>query len=296
MTTNCLRRGQPSVRGQVLLASILFLLLAAGRCLSQQSGGTTQNPSSTPGTAGGEDLSSQSNNPSAPLKQVQFQAWYNPAYLRTQGEGNLALIRPVLPSDAHGSFPSTISRPTIPVVSSPNGRSGLGDLNFVSVVFPFPKSQHFRAGVGLTFTLPTATSSVLGQGKWQLGPAAIVIYTGIQHFVIGALMQNPISFAGESHRSDINALTVQPLLVETFKNGYFIRSDGILAFDWERSGAGTIPVNLGIGKVFKIGSHPINAYVQPEWNVHYQTYHGAAPTPKFTLRLSVTLLYPEHKQ
>ncbi|MCJ1334591.1 hypothetical protein MMC10_011303 [Thelotrema lepadinum] len=266
-----------------------------GRGLGQQSSGAAQPANSTNASGGGEDLSSASNNPSSPLRQLQFQEWYNPAYLDRQGQGNLFLIRPVLPTEPHGWFPATIFRPTIPVVSSPDGRSGLGDLNLVEALFPFPKAQHFRMGVGPTFTLPTATSSVLGQGKWQLGPASIIIYTGVPHLVIGALILNPISFAGESHRSDVNALTVQPLLVETFKKGYFIRTDGILAFDWERSGAGTIPVNLGVGKVLKIGSRPINAYVQPEWNVHYQTYPGAAPTPRFTLRLSVTLLYPEQK-
>jgi hypothetical protein len=293
MTNNRLRKGQPSVRSQILLGC-LFLLSAAVPGFSQESGEETQSPSSMNATAGGDDLSSQSNNPSAPLKQLQFQNWYNPAYFRTQDEGNLFLIRPILPTDPHGWFPATIFRPTIPVVSSPTGRSGLGDLNFVWAIFPFPKSQHLRVGVGPTFTLPTATSSLLGQGKWQLGPAAIVIYTGIQHFVIGALFQNPISFAGESHRPNVNALTLQPIIVATLKHGYFIRTDGILAFNWERSGASTIPVNLGFGKVFKLGSRPVNAYIQPEWNVHYQTYPGAAPTPKFTLRLSVTLLYPQH--
>ena len=289
------RNVQLSPRCRAVCGSLVLSLLA-GRGLSQQPGGAAQPAKPPNGASGGEDLSSQSNNPAAPLKELQFQTWYNPAYFGTQGEGNLFLIRPVIPSKPNGWFPASISRPTIPIVSSPDGRSGLGDLNFVSVVFPFPTSQHFRLGLGPTLTLPTATSSVLGQGKWELGPAAIAIYTGVQHFVFGALILDPISFAGESHRPDVDTLTVQPLLVETFKRGYFIRTDGILAFDFERSGAGTIPVNLGFGKVLKIGSRPINAYVQPEWNVHYQTYPGAAPTPKFTLRLSVTLLYPEQKR
>jgi hypothetical protein len=272
-----------------------FSLIGAQVVFGQQSDNA---PSTDAGqavpTEGGDDLASKANDPSSPLKQLQFQDGYNPAYLGTQGEGNAFLIRPVLPAQALGWFPSTITRPTIPVVSLPNGRSGLGDLSIVSLLFPFNGPSHAKIGIGPVLTLPTATSSLLGQGKWQMGPASIVIYTGIRSLVIGVLVQNPISFAGESRRPDVNEMTLQPLIVKTLRGGYFVRTDGILTFDWKRGGATTIPVNLAFGKVLKIGSRPVSAYIQPEWTVHHPTFPGSV-TPKFTIRLSFTLLYPERE-
>jgi hypothetical protein len=79
-----------------------------------------------------------------------------------------------------------------------------------------------------------------------------------------------------------------------FRGGYFVRTDPILNFDWQRGGAATIPVNLGFGKIVRIGSRPVNAYVQPEWTVHHPTFPSSL-TPKFTIRLSFTLLYPERE-
>ncbi len=278
--------------GVVALLILSFSLIGVQVALSQQSGNA---PSTDAGqaapTEGGGDLASQANDPSAPLKQLNFYNSYNPAYFGSQGEGNVLLIRPVLPAESRGWFPATITRPAIPVVSLPNGRSGFGDLSFTSLFFPFNGPPHTKIGIGEALALPTASSSLLGQGKWQLGPAALVIYTGVKSLVVGALVQNPISFAGESRRRDVNAMALQPLIVKTFRGGFFVRTDPTLNFDWERGGAATIPVNLGFGKIITIGSRPVNAYIQPEWTVRRPTFPGSV-VPKFTIRLSFTLLYP----
>lgn len=59
-------------------------------------------------------------------------------------------------------------------------------------------------GLGPTFILPTATEDVLGQEKWQAGPAALLVrlgndYGGFgwEHFNIGVLAQHWWDFAGE---------------------------------------------------------------------------------------------------
>jgi hypothetical protein len=42
---------------------------------------------------------------------------------------------------------------------------------------------------------PTATDELAGQRAWQIGPAFGAIYKGIPGVLLGALVQNPISFA-----------------------------------------------------------------------------------------------------
>ena len=50
--------------------------------------------------------------------------------------------------------------------------NGLGDTIFFSLFAP-DRDDGFIWGVGPTFILPTATEDVLGQEKWQAGPAAL---------------------------------------------------------------------------------------------------------------------------
>ncbi|HEX2815119.1 MAG TPA: hypothetical protein VHN39_01900 [Phenylobacterium sp.] len=230
------------------------------------------------------------NNPTAPLVQVQIQDWYNTRLSGIDGQSNLVLIRPVLPFAAFGSIPSEIARPAIPIITTPDGRTALGDISGLDLFFVVDK-PNLRIGIGPTVVLPTATYRRAGQGLWQAGPAAAVVYTGEKGLLLGLLVQNPISFAGPSDRGSASKLAVQPIIVKNLQDGWFLRFDPVVSVDWTHQGATTIPLNIGIGRVFKLGQQRINAYIQPEWTV--QRPRDAPQTPRFTLRFAVHLLYPK---
>ena len=274
---------------------LMILPFASGETLwAQQDSGTpaaAQRVISSDGD--NRDLTTKANDPTAALVELQLQNSYTPAYYGIEGMGNLFILQPVLPGKPHGWIPPTITRPTVPLVSTANGRTGLGDILFVSVGL-YAVTPKLKLGAGPIIIVPSATNRFAGTGKWQLGPSAVAIFTGLQGMVIGALIENPISFAGESSRADTDAMSLQPILVKTLAKTYYVRFDPTMSFDWKRGGAGTVPVNLGVGKLFKVRTQAINAYLQPEWTVHRPAYAGAA-SPKFTLRLSVTLLFPEKK-
>ncbi len=274
----------------------MILAFVYGQTLYAQGGSGTPRAAPPANSSAGDnrDLATQANDPTAPITELQFQNSYTPAYYGTGGQGNLFILQPVLPGKPHGWFPLTITRPTVPLVSTPNGRTGLGDILIVSVGI-FPLTPKLKLGLGPVFIAPSATNRFAGQGKWQLGPSAVTIFTGVPRMVIGALIENPISFAGESSRADTNAMSLQPIIVKTLANGYYVRFDPTMSFDWERGGAGTVPVNLGLGRLFKVRAQAVSAYLEPEWTVHRPAYPGAT-SPKFTVRLSVTLLYPEKKK
>ena len=82
--------------------------------------------------------------------------------------------------------------------------------------------------------VPTASSRELGAGKWQAGPAAAVIYTGVKNLTAGAVFQNPISFAGDSGRAKVNELIIAPTLTYSLSKGWFAGlADYNWTFDWE---------------------------------------------------------------
>ncbi len=247
-------------------------------------------PARADGDAPAPSGRSDPNNPTAPLVQVQIQDWYNTRLSGIDGESNLLLVRPVLPFGAIGDLPTSIARPAVPIITTPDGHTALGDLSGLDLFFVVDKPT-LRFGIGPSVVLPTATYRRAGQGLWQAGPAFAVVYTGQPGLLMGLLVQNPISFAGPSDRGHASTLSAQPILVKNLPDKWFVRFDPIVSVDWAHHGATTIPLNLGVGRVFKLGDQLVNAYIQPEWTV--QRPREAPQTPRFTLRFAFHLLYPK---
>ncbi len=62
--------------------------------------------------------------------------------------------------------------------------------------------------MGPAFILPTATTPILGQGKWSMGPS-IVALVQPGKWTVGALVNNVWSCAGQSSRPDVNQMLFQ---------------------------------------------------------------------------------------
>ncbi|WP_194019074.1 hypothetical protein [Synechocystis salina] len=62
------------------------------------------------------------------------------------------------------------------------------------------------------FLLPTATSPELGQGKWGIGQAAVMVVR-TKKIVIGTISNNIWSVAGDGDRPNVNQLQHEERLV-----------------------------------------------------------------------------------
>ena len=177
----------------------------------------------------------------------------------------------------------------IPLLTTPNPDrvTGLGDIDLVDVVMVVRKKT-LSLGVGIATVLPTATSSKTGSGKWQLGPALGLMYTGIPNLIVGAVIQNPISIAGDDARPAVNELQITPTLTCTLPGGWFVGlGDFDWVFDWEGDSA-LVPLVLQVGKVVKLGRHgqSLSAEAGP-W-----VAHPDPPYPVWGVRISAGLLFP----
>jgi hypothetical protein len=170
-------------------------------------------------------------------------------------------------------------------VTVPGEVTGLSDLRFVDIVI-LHAGNRFIWGVGPTLVFPTASETWTGQGKWQAGPAALAAFVP-EKWLVGILVQNPASFAGDSDRKEANAMILQPFVAYQLGNGWFIRSQPQLFFNW-KTGQQTIPIDLGVGRVFRIGLQLVSCFVQPFWNI---TKDG--PSPKYGITAGVAFIYPE---
>lgn len=240
----------------------------------------------------GNDAGS-ANDPSVPLTQLQFQDWYHSLYSGIPGQGNEFLVRPIVPVAAKGFIPSSLVRVELELLSLPNGRTGLGDSQFIYWSFPgYHEGSKIKIGIGPVIVAPSATNRYAGQGQWQVGPSSIVIYTGIPKLILGVIEDNPITVTGERTRPGQNASTLEPLVVKVLPKDYFLRFDPYWVFDWKEHGSATLPINLGFGRTIKLGNQQVNTYIQPEYLARQPPYPGVHP-PRFTLRLAFHLLYPK---
>ena len=232
-------------------------------------------------------LVKQANAPISSIVQIRLQDTYVPQFYGLNGEGNTATVALTMPLPKYRLLPiPQLSLLTIPAaVTLPSGLTGSGDLKFLDIAV-FHDGKSFIWGVGPTFIFPTSSRRETGQGKWQAGPAAAVAFTD-QKWLVGVLVQNPISFAGDSERKDANAMILQPFVTWQLGNGWFVRSQPQLFFNWE-TGKQILPLDLGFGRVFRIGRQNVSLFVEPSWNIAHD-----GPSPKYGIMFGLTLLYPD---
>ena len=278
---------------------ILALLFAPLFPLSAQSSSETDAESPPLDTSrltgggglGARALANQVNNPTAPVGLVQFREIVAPTVPGYDSPANLLQVEPCFPIFGQGLLPfDQLVKLTLPIPTTPNpdSQTGLGDTSLFDLV---TVSQSWgKWGFGPALVFPTATSTALGQGKWQAGPAAAIIYTGIKNLTLGAVAQNPISFAGSSSRPAVNTLFITPTITYNLPHGWFAGySDFDWTFDWEQGGA-AIPLGVQAGKIFKLGKVPVSLSLEGAW-------FPLRPdsTPEYLICLELTVIFKTYR-
>ena len=236
------------------------------------------------------DLVKQANAPISSLFQIRLQDSYAPAFqgaLRGQGNSFSIAIGMPLPQYRFLPFPqlSLLTIPAAVTLPLPLGSStGFGDIRFADLAV-LDAGHSLLFGIGPTFVFPTANEITSGQGKWQIGPAVAAAFAP-RNWLFGVFAQNPIAFAGDPKFPDANALFLQPFVTYQLGHGWFLRSEPQMIFDWVTYKQ-QLPIDAGIGRVFKIGPQYVNAFVEPAWNVS-----GDGPAPRYAITFGFALLYP----
>ena len=267
-----------------------WVILRSGLSLAQ--------PTQTPE----ESLEQQFTDPLTSLPQIIVRDSYSPANYGTNLETNQLIVRPLIPRIPPNTLLPLVQliRPTFALVTTPSSRGGsrteFGDLPlFDLAVLPWPnrRSSGLLIGLGVSFVFPTATSTSAGQGAWQAGPAAGVIYGGIPGLLLGFVAQNPISFAYTSAgRAAQNTFQLQPVLALHLWDKWYLRSaEANWAIGWHRYSPTVIPLSLGIGRTFvRLGLPPMSFFVTGQWTA-YRRY--APVTPQTTINFGITVGFPE---
>jgi hypothetical protein len=268
-------------------AFYLFCLVIVGLTISA---GNAAEPTSESGT---ERLAKETQNPIANLISVPFQNNFNFGIGPNDATQWVLNVQPVIPISLNKDW-NLITRTIMPIINQPSPASGipsafgLGDIT-PSVFLSPANSGKLIWGVGPTMTFPTATASVLGNGKWDAGPA-LVLLTMPGHWVIGALANNQWSFAGWG-TNNVNSLLIQPFINYNFPDGWYVSSSPIITANWAAASRNrwTVPIGGGVGKIVKFGKLPVNFQLQAFDNVVTPQRGGA----DWQLRFQVQFLFPK---
>jgi hypothetical protein len=236
-----------------------------------------------------QELTKKAQNPIANLISVPFQNNTNfnmgPQSDRTQ---NILNIQPVIPF-ADGKI---ITRTIIPLVWNPDFTQesgsdfGLGDILFTA--FYSPESKGFIWGVGPVMSFPSGDDTH-GSGKWGIGPSVVMLAMP-DKWVLGFIANNVWSFAGDENRADVNFFTLQPFINYNFPQFYLAFSP-IITSNWEAENGNqwTLPLGLGIGKLFRFSKlPPINFTVS-----YFNNVVKPENTADWTLRIVAAVLLPK---
>jgi hypothetical protein len=239
--------------GRVTAIATVASTLFASTSVWADSGSTTSEKRSS------TDATQQATNPVPTVTQLSFEPEYTFPNGQTRYVAQL-LVEPIVPykgflvPDLDVPGFRSVARLELNAMSLDQvtavGRvsaSGLSDLDFAdAVVHDFGPLE---VGVGFGTVFPMATNPALGQGKWQLGPAAIVAVLDIPHLQIGAVGQMLWSVAGDSQRPALAYATIQPIVAVLLPGDCSVFTNDQMSFYWEGSGT-TVPVNLGFGHGF----------------------------------------------
>jgi hypothetical protein len=246
--------------------------------------------SETPQASATEGLAEQAQNPIANLISVPFQNNTTLGLGPDQDQTlNVLNIQPVVPFRLNDRL-TLVTRTILPVVSQPalegSNSNGIGDLN--PTFFLVPKLQgRWTVGFGPTLVLPTASREELGSGQWGMGPAAVAVYTR-GPWVAGGLLNQIWSVPGDSDRRSLNQFLLQPFVNYNLANGWYLVSSPIITANWQASSdRWLVPVGGGVGRVFQVGSQPVNASLQAYANLAKPDLFGDV-----TIRAQIQLLFP----
>ena len=164
---------------------------------------------------------------------------------------------------------------------------GLGDMTYQGFFSPEPEKWIW--GVGPIAVLPIATEDRYQSNKWSAGITAVAL-TMPGNWVIGALVQNVWSFAGDSDAAAVNKFAFQYFANYNFNDGWYLTTSPIITANWEASNGDKwiVPFGGGVGRLIKFGKLPVDIKLAGYWNAEKSEF-----APDWNLEFQVKFLFPK---
>ena len=290
----------------ILSVSIIMGMLLAAPVWGQD---TAASPAPSEDGQSLSELNKKLTNPVSDIWSLSFQQNNYVLTIPGRGSGHWSSnlqFQPVMPVALTGNW-NLITRPVFQLFNSvPYPESSLlptphvdikrstafGDTILMEMLSPSPKfAGNWLLGIGPTFIFPTASDVHNGQGKWQVGPAVVTGYLS-QKWILGAFLQDWISFAGQSNRDSVHQMNLQPIAAYFLPEGWSIGYSGNILANWRAKDSGdtwTVPLGVAVNKVVKFGKLPVKLGLAGQW----MPVHPNAFGQKWNIQVSITPVIPK---
>jgi hypothetical protein len=282
----------------VLAASVMFAFNSPAQDISSKVqplslAPTTNDVSNAADDAASQeaDLAKKLNNPVAALISVPIQNNWDFGIGPAHAMKYTANIQPVIPISISDDW-NLIIRTILPVIyaESPvkggSSHSGLGDATQSFFFSPKAPVGGWILAAGPVGYYPTATEEALGSGQWGAGPTIVALQQRAG-FTYGVLANQIWSFTGQENRTEVNATYMQPFLSYTTKTYTTFSLNTETTYNWQTEEA-TVPINVGLQQLVKIGGQPIA--FQLGYRYYVEKPDGG---PDWGLRFTITFLFPK---
>lgn len=243
------------------------------------------------------ELAKQVNNPVAALYSLPVQYNWNQKMGPTDdGMQATTNIQPVLPFDLNEDW-NLISRTILPLIDqhglAPDGladKSGMGDTTQSFFFSPKkPTESGWILGGGPALLIPTGSDELLSSEQWGAGPTVVALKQS-EGWTRGILANHIWGLEGKpaDDKERVNATYLQPFLVYTTHTYTSFGVNTESTYDWQ-SHEWSVPVNLFVTQILKIGDQPLSIQVGPR-------YWADSPedgAQGWGARAAVTLLFPK---
>jgi len=242
------------------------------------------------------ELAKKALNPVAAMYSLPVQYnWDQKMGPTGNGMHSVTNIQPVLPFTLNADW-NLISRTILPVVDqhglAPDGaadKSGVGDVTQSFFFSPKqPAGNGWILGVGPALLIPTGSDELLGSEQWGLGPTAVALKQS-NGWTRGILANHIWGLEGSpaDDKPKVNQTFLQPFVSYTTRNltTYGVNTES--TYDWQ-SREWSVPVNLTVTQLLKIGGHPLTVQAGPR----YWFARNDDGPQGWGLRVAVTFLFP----
>lgn len=205
-------------------------------------------------------------NPNTPLATLnvknQFRTFEGNLPGADDQQSFTVLFQPSFPFPVGDAGDVIFWRPAIPVLFSQpvpdviNGGfdqvTGLGDIG-MDLGYGSTSKTGFLFAAGAVASLPTATDSRVGTGRWTLGPELLVAQFE-EWGLYGIFPNHQWDIAGWTDTS-VNVTNTQAFLILLPGGAWSVGTTPIMSYDWDSS-QWTVPINLTVSKTIVVGATP----------------------------------------
>ena len=248
------------------------------------------------------EINKKLSNPISTIWALQFQQntyFIHPGFEDKSSRNSVNLqFQPVLPISLTEDW-NLITRPVFQVVNSvpvPTSAgtiyqaTGFGDTILATLLSPSPKlAGPWLLGAGPTFIFPTATTTNVGQKKWQFGPAGVFGYLG-DNWIAGLFPQQWFSVGGNGSKQT-SQMNIQYFANYFLPHGWAVGMSPNVLINWYASNGNkvTFPIGVAVSKVQRLGILPVKFQVQGQ----YMPVNPAVFGQRWNIQVAITPVIPK---